>query len=58
MIEDSNKVKKYLHELNHGADGPWFAADGFNIWLGFEFGKNGQSNTINGSSEKNRKCYL
>ena len=47
MEEDSVKVSAYLQILNGGPTGPWVAADGFNIWLGFKFGKKGQNNTIN-----------
>src|SRR5437762_28286 len=46
MVEDNAKVALYLRGLNGGSTGPWVAADGFSIWPGFEFGKNGQNNTI------------
>ena len=46
VVEDDAKVTAYLNDLNHGPTGPWVAAEGFHIWLGFDFGKNGQNNTI------------
>jgi len=47
MVEDDEKVSAYLRKLNNNAtNSPWVAANGFNILLGFEFGKAGQNNTI------------
>lgn len=47
VIEDDKKIAAFLNVFNKGGSGPWIAAEGFNIMLGFEFGKKGQSNTIN-----------
>jgi len=47
MEEDDEKVSTYLQKLNEGPIGPWVASKGFNIWLGFQFGKTGE-NIING----------
>lgn len=47
MVEDDEKVVAYLSKLNKGVTGsPWKAASGFNMLLGFEFGKVGQNNII------------
>ena len=47
MEEDDKKIADFLNQFNNGKKGPWIAAEGFNIWLGFAFGRNGESNTIN-----------
>ena len=39
MIEDDDKIAAFLEEFSEYKSGPWITADGFNIMLGFEFGK-------------------
>lgn len=58
MIEDDEKITGFLEEFNRGPKGPWIAAEGFNIWLGFEFGKNGQDNTIKGGEGVVVKVFI
>lgn len=47
MVEDASKVSAYLRQLNDGRPtGQWVAADGFQIWPAFVFGRSGQPNNI------------
>lgn len=46
MLEDDTKVSAYLLKLNKGPSGPWVAAEGFQIWPEFVFGRGGQQNNI------------
>lgn len=58
VVEDDKKIEAFLQKFNGGPTGPWIAAEGFHIMLGFKFGVNGQSNTINGGEGFAVKVFL
>jgi len=58
VVEDKDKIAALLRLFNGGSTGPWIATEGFNIMLGFEFGKNGQANTIKGGEGVVVKVFL
>lgn len=58
VVEDDKKIAVFLMQFNGGPTGPWIATEGFNIMLGFKFGKNGQNNTINAGEGLVVKVFL